>query len=70
MKNHRLGDGTWRRFPFFYAIYTLLDLEIEPALAELAYARIALERYVRVQRSGEYQERKVIICERALEKLN
>lgn len=70
MKDHRIGDGKWRRFPFFYAIYTLLDLDLEFALAELKYAQPVMERYVKVDRAGLFPHRKKTICERALKKIS
>lgn len=70
MKEQRLGDGKWRRFPFYYAIYVLQDIEVEPALEELRYARAAIERYLRYARPGDYTERRRTIFEKALEKVN
>ena len=70
MKESRLGDGKWTRFPFFYAIYTLLDLELEPAIAELRYARNAMENSARRTREGVYTRRRSTIFEKALERIS
>jgi hypothetical protein len=70
LKNHRLGDGKWRRFPFFYAIYTLLDIDMEPVHAELEYARPAMERYVKNARTGVFSDRRIAIFIKALEKIS
>ena len=70
MKNHRLGNGKWQRFPFFYAIYTLLNLDLELAQAELEYARPVMERYLKNTRTGAYSERRVTILHKALENIN
>jgi hypothetical protein len=67
MKEKRLGNGKWRTLPFYYAIYTLLDLNLESARAELAYARPAMERFLRRIRQGEFSSRRVTIINRALE---
>jgi hypothetical protein len=70
MRAYRLGDGKWHRFPFFYAVYTLLDLELEPAHAELRYARPVIERYLKNSRPGVYSQRRVTIFQKALEMVN
>ena len=67
LKDQRLGDGQWRRFPFFYTVYTLMDLDLEPAQAELKYARPAMEQYVAKSRAGVFSLRKKLILEKALE---
>jgi hypothetical protein len=66
----REGNGRWRRFPFFYAVYTLLDIDLEPAIAELKYAQAAMEQSVKRTRSGIYPQRRRIILEKALESVN
>jgi len=69
MKSHRLGDGKWRRFPFYYAIYTLLGIELEPARQELMYAGAVMERLSRTSRSGVFSQRRQLIIEKALARL-
>jgi hypothetical protein len=66
MKAERLGDGKWRRFPFYYAIYTLQGLDLEPARAELKYAQPAMERAVKSARSSAFLQRRQMILEKAL----
>ena len=66
MQDLRLGDGQWRRYPFFYMVYTLVDLELEPARTELQYARPALERYLGHTRAGVFSRRRQVILEQAL----
>ena len=70
MKDLRLGDGKWRNFPFFYAIYTLAELELDPAHEELKYARPVMERYIKHARADIYAKRKVTIITNILENLN
>lgn len=70
MNNYRLGNGKWRRFPFYYAIYTLHDLELKAAEEELKYARPAMERYIKKTTGGSYEQRRVNIIRKALEKIN
>lgn len=70
MKSYRLGDGKWHRFPFFYAVYTLLDLDLEPANAELKYAQPVIEKYLKSTRTGMYSKRKIAFMQKALDRLN
>ncbi len=70
MKNLRLGDGKWRNFPFYYAVYTLSELNLEPAGDELEYARPAMERYMKKPQSDIYSNRRAAIITRILESLN
>jgi hypothetical protein len=70
MKNLRLGDGKWRNFPFFYAVYTLSELNLDPARDELKYARPAMERSMKKARSDVYSKRRVAIITTILENLN
>jgi hypothetical protein len=70
MKGYRLDDGKWHRFPFFYAVYALVDLDLEPAYAELKYALPVMEQYIKKTRRGAYSQRKITILEKALDKVS
>ena len=70
MNGMRIGDGKWRSLPFFYAVYTLSEIELEPARAELRYAIPVMERYIRHPRQDDYSKRRVTIFTTVLEKLN
>jgi len=69
MKAERLGDGKWRRFPFYYAIYTLQELDLEAARSEIRYAQPAMARALRTKREGSFSQRRRLILENALGKL-
>lgn len=69
MKAHRLGDGRWRRFPFYYGIYALMEIDHEQSREELKYALPAMEKAVLRSRSGKYSHRRQAIIERVLESL-
>jgi hypothetical protein len=69
LNEHRIGDGKWRRFPFYYAIYTLLGIELEPAREELKYAGALMERLATTSRRGVFSQRRQMIIEKALERL-
>jgi hypothetical protein len=70
MKGCRKPDGEWRSFPFFYAVYALLELDLEPAHAELKHALPVMERYIKNNRVGIYSQRRITVIQKALEKLN
>ncbi len=70
MKQYRFADGKWSRYPFFYSIYTLVDLDLTPAREELTYARPLMERYLKHPREGTYSKRRIRILQRALEITN
>jgi hypothetical protein len=70
LKGQRIGDGQWRRYPFFYTVYTLVDIELEEAREELRYARPVMEKHLKSGRAGAFWQRRRMIMERALEKIN
>jgi hypothetical protein len=66
---HRTGDGHWRRFPFYYTLLALSEINLKPALDEMRYAAPLLERYVKKRVSdSRFSERRRIIAERILAK--
>jgi hypothetical protein len=69
LREYRIGDGKWRRYPFYYTIYALLSLELDSAREELRYAQPVMERLVRMSRTGGYSQRRQAILEKALERL-
>lgn len=44
LRTHRDDKGAWRRFPFFYTLLALLELDHPRAVAELKYALPECER--------------------------
>lgn len=47
LKSHRDGDGRWRRFPFYYTLLALSEIDLPTATAEMRYAAPSCERYLR-----------------------
>ena len=43
LKEHRLGDGRWRRFPYYYTLLALEEIDHKLAIAEMKYAAPGLE---------------------------
>lgn len=69
LRAHRTDDGRWRRFPFYYTLLALSEINLRPALDEMRYAAPLLERYVKKKVLGSrFSERRHIICERILAK--
>jgi hypothetical protein len=69
LDEHRKGDGTWRRFPFFYTLLALCEAGTPNAKRELRYARPEIERKLKtLRRSGEFSLRKRELLTRIAEK--
>lgn len=67
LKAERLDTGRWRRFPFFYTLLALL--EIDPALAvqEIQFAVPACERYLHGRTSNaQYAVRRRRLAEKVM----
>jgi hypothetical protein len=47
MAGRRKDDGTWRRYPFYYALLTLSELDVRGVVAEMRHAAPRLERVLR-----------------------
>jgi hypothetical protein len=70
LKMLRLGDGKWRRFPFYYTLLALSEIELPNALGEIKYAAPVLERMLRRKASAEkYSIRRHMLAERVLAKI-
>lgn len=70
LKMLRLGDGKWRRFPLYYTVLALSEMDFPPALAELRYVAPLLERALRRKASGDkYSIRRHMLAERVLAKV-
>ena len=70
LKMHRMEGGRWRRFPFYYTIYALLDVEARGIKSELKFCAPACERALKHMRgTNEYTVRCRTVLERALERV-
>jgi hypothetical protein len=64
----RSGDGRWRRFPFWYTLLALTELDPALARAELRYAAPAVKRALkRVSADGAISERRRRVGAHALD---
>lgn len=66
LSNQRDGKGKWRRFPYYYTLLVLSDIDLEPACQELRYTLPVLERYLKGEKPGLYYKRRKAIVEKAL----
>ncbi len=67
IKTYRKGDGRWNRFPFYYTLLALSEMNVDLALDEMRYAAPVLERLIsRPALKDRYSERRRMVFERIL----
>jgi len=70
LRSHRTDGGRWRRYPFYYTLLALTEIDLPVARGELRYAAPACERVVRrVAGDDVYAQRRRALAERALASL-
>ncbi len=68
IERFRLMNGRWKRYPFYYTILALTEMNVALARDELRFAGNAMERaVVRLRDRDEYEVRKKELLGRALE---
>lgn len=68
VKAHRDGQGRWKRFPFFYTLLALLEIDLKAARDEVAYALPKCESYLgRKRGTGPIIRRRFAVAERVVE---
>ncbi len=69
LRSMRDSSGKWRRFPFYYTLLALLDIDGPSAKEEMRYASGVCEKYIkRIPARDKYSLRKREIALRVLEK--
>lgn len=69
LKSFRDGKGRWKRFPFYYTLLVLNEIELPGARKEMQYAAQACERLLkREMKKDKISRRRRILAERILEK--
>ncbi len=69
LKSYRKGNGEWGRFPFYYTLLALSEIDLKPAITEMRYAAPICERYMkRAKTNNKYIVRRRDLCERILTK--
>jgi hypothetical protein len=69
LKAHRLGDGRWSRFPFYYSLLALSEMDFRQATDELRYAAPSLERAAKIFRDDTFGKRKKLLAEKIFSKI-
>jgi hypothetical protein len=67
LKGYRLGNGQWRRFPFYYTLLALDEIALPAAAGEMRYAAPVLEKALkRPPRNDRFDARRRVLTERIL----
>jgi len=67
LRRARDAKGRWGRFPFYYTLLAVSDLELPSAVLEMRYAAPSLERMLRRKSRGDaYDARRRTLAERVL----
>ena len=68
LKQHRAGNGRWRRFPFYYTLLALMDIDLKAARDELRYAAPSCEILLkRDPGGGKYDQRRRKLMDKVLD---
>ncbi len=66
LRAHRIGNGQWQRFPFWFTLLALIDVDHAAAIQEMRYAASRCERSVRTTPTTDYARRRRAVAERIL----
>ena len=67
LSQHRIGDGRWKRFPFYYTLLALTEINNRQVLEERRYAAPICESYLnRKPKEDEISNRRRAVAERIL----
>ena len=70
LKSYRDGTGKWRRFPLYYTLYALCEINLSEATEELKYSALLCERLFRTMRKeGKYEQRRFKLVSKVLESI-
>lgn len=58
LKSNREGNGRWSRFPFYYTLLAVSEIDLPPAREEMRHAAPACERYLKRSASDETHDRR------------
>lgn len=71
LPQHRDEKGAWRRFPFFFTLLALIELDLPRAQQELEYALPECERKrKRLKPGDDISLRRIAVLDRVLEACN
>ena len=67
LRRYRDGTGKWRRFPFYYTLLALSELDLKTAIPEMRYAAPVCERLLnRYKANNKIAKRRRMLLERIL----
>lgn len=68
LKVHRDETGKWKRFPFYYTLLALTEIDLRSAITEMRYAAPVCERLIarRSAINNKYSQRRRAVAERIL----
>ena len=70
LRKHRIGDCKWRRFPFYYTLLALSEIDLPAARSEMRYAAKVLEGFLkRSQKKTKINQYRRVLAERILDKI-
>jgi hypothetical protein len=70
LRKHRDSRGSWQRFPFYYTLLALIEIEGKAVTGEMRYAAPRLERMLKRRVSGErFDLRRRAVAERMLARI-
>lgn len=75
LRRHRDGDGRWKRFPYYYTLLALSEIDLSLVREEIDYAARGIERTLRrlirqeqQQGLGKFDWRRQVLLQRVLER--
>ncbi len=70
LRHSRAPDGTWHRFPFYYTLYGLSEIDPSLTKMEIQYAALTMERRLKRLAGNEpWQSRRRTLLERLLQQV-
>ncbi|MDP8238519.1 MAG: hypothetical protein P9X24_05480 [Candidatus Hatepunaea meridiana] len=67
LKAHRDNEGKWRRFPFWWTLLALREIDLPGAKEEIQYTIPRVEKSLKyIRRKDKYGERRKLLAERIL----
>jgi hypothetical protein len=67
LKGHRARDGGWRRFPFYYTLLALTEMQARSVVGEMQHAAPRLEQMLKRRGGGgRFDLRRRAVAERIL----
>jgi hypothetical protein len=68
LSQQRNGKGRWKRFPFYYTLLALLEIDLPSSRDEMRYTAPACERYLRRSPTDDvFDQRRRAIVQKVLE---